>query len=120
MTIDYNHFKEKLLAEKKRLEGELAKVGRKNPDNPSDWEARPADRDVSQADENIVADTIEEYEDNNAIVNTLEARYKDIKSGLDKIDKQVYGKCQVCGRDIEPDRLEVNPAARTCKLHMNL
>jgi RNA polymerase-binding transcription factor DksA len=95
-------------------------VGRKNPDNPSDWEARPTDRDVSQADDNIVADSIEEYEENNAIVNTLEARYRDVRSGLDKLDKHVYGKCQVCGRDIEPDRLEVNPAARTCKEHMNV
>lgn len=118
MTIDVEHFKKKLEEEKKQLEAELLAVGRKNPDNPSDWEAVPAARDVSQADENVVADAIADYEDNNAIVNTLEARYRDIKSGLDKIKHGVFGVCQVCKQEIELDRLEANPAARTCKLHM--
>jgi RNA polymerase-binding transcription factor DksA len=118
MTIDLDHFEKKLLNEKTRLEGELAKVGRVNPDNPSNWEAIPAEHDASSADENVVADAIEEYEDNNAIVNTLLKRYKDIKSGLDKLKHGQYGKCQVCGEEIEAERLEVNPAARTCKKHM--
>jgi RNA polymerase-binding transcription factor DksA len=117
--INTKHFKEKLETEKKALEKELANVGRKNPDNPSEWEAVPTERDVSQADENTVADGITEYEENNAILNTLEARYKDVKSGLDKISKKVYGLCQVCQNEIEIERLEVNPAARTCKEHMN-
>ena len=121
MAIDYDHFKKKLEAEKETLEKELAQVGRMNPDNPSDWEAvPPTDRDVSQADENTVADGIEGYEENNAIVNTLEARYKDIKSGLDKIKHGVYGTCQICGKEIEVQRLEANPAARTCQEHMDL
>ena len=120
MTIDYEHFKEKLLAEKKELEAELVKVGRINPDNPSDWEATPpVDRDTSQADENTVADSIEEYEDNTAIVSTLEKRYNDIRSGLDKLEHKVYGLCQICNKEIELERLEANPSARTCKEHVD-
>ena len=121
MTIDYDHFKKKLEAEKKVLEKEMAKVGRINPDNPGDWEARPAleDRDVSSADENTVADSIEEFDDNTAILNTLEKRYNDIKSGLDKIKHGVYGICQVCEKEIEVERLEANPSARTCKEHVD-
>lgn len=120
MAIDYDHFKKKLEAEKEDLERQLAEVGRKNPDNPSDWEPMPGDRDTSLADENTVADSIEGFEENNAILNTLETRLNDVRSGLDKIKHNVYGKCQICGKDIEPDRLEANPAARTCKEHMNL
>lgn len=120
MTIDYAHFKKKLESEKALIEKELEKVGRINPDNPSDWEAiPPVDRDTSQADENTVADAIEGYEDNVAMVKTLETRYKDIKSGLDKIKHGVYGICQVCQKEIETDRLEANPSARTCKEHMD-
>ncbi len=119
MTIDYEHFREKLEREKELVEKELKTVGRVNPDNPSDWEATPpADRDVSTADDNTAADAIEGYEGNLAIVNTLETRYKDIKSGLDKIKHGTYGICQVCKKEIESDRLEVNPSARTCKEHM--
>jgi RNA polymerase-binding transcription factor DksA len=122
MTIDYEYFKNKLEIEKEELEKELVKVGRINPDNPGDWEARPVleDRDVSQADENTVADSIEEYEDNAAIVTTLEKRYNDIKSGLDKIKHNVFGLCQICQKEIEFDRLDANPSARTCKEHINL
>src|SRR3989344_1146353 len=121
MAIDYEHFKLKLETEKKLLEKELEKVGRRNPDNLGDWEATPGleDRDVSQADENTVADSIEEYEDNGAIVKILEDRYNDIKSGLDKIKHGTYGLCQICGKEIESDRLEANPSSRTCKEHMN-
>lgn len=118
MNIDYKHFQKRLEEEKKNLEIELEKVGRRNPDTPSDWEAKPTDRDVSQADDNTVADSIEDYEENVAIVNTLEGRYNDIVSALDKIKHKTYGLCQVCDKEIEPDRLEANPAARTCKEHM--
>ncbi|MDP3763921.1 MAG: TraR/DksA C4-type zinc finger protein [bacterium] len=119
MAIDYEHFKKKLETEKKLLEEELGKVGRRNPDNLSDWEATPtADRDTSQADENTVADSIEGYEDNVAIVNTLETRYQDLRNALDKIKNGTYGICQVCGEEIDMERLEVNPGAPTCRKHM--
>ncbi len=119
MTIDYKHFEAKLEEEKKLLEKEMRKIGHVNPDNPSEWEALPADdRDTSQADENTVADAIEGYNTNTAIISTLEERYKDVKSGLDKIKHGAYGKCQVCQKEIETDRLEANPSARTCKEHM--
>ncbi|CAN5132652.1 hypothetical protein BH11PAT3_BH11PAT3_1280 [soil metagenome] len=119
MTIDTTELKKKLLEEKASLEKELTNVGRKNPDSPSNWEALPPEKDVSQADENTVADGISDYEENNAIVKTLEARLRDVRSGLDKIEKGVFGVCQVCKKEIEADRLEANPAARTCKEHMN-
>lgn len=122
MAIDTEYFKNKLEEEKRLLEKEMEKIGRRNPDNPSDWEATPAleDRDISSADENTVADSIEEFEDNAAIISTLEKRYNDIKSGLDKIKHNVYGTCQICGREIEFDRLDANPSARTCKEHIDL
>lgn len=118
MTIDIDYFKTKLEKEKIELEKELEQVGRQNPDRPSEWEAVPAERDTSQADENTVADFIEGYEENQAIVKTLESRYKDIQSGLDKIKHGVFGICQICKKEIEPSRLEANPAARTCMEHM--
>ena len=118
MAIDYAYFKKKLEAEEKLLEEELEKVGRRNPDNLSDWEATPADKDPSQADENTVADGIEDYEENTAIVNTLETRYQDLKSALDKIKQGTYGLCEICKEEIDAERLEANPSAKTCRKHM--
>lgn len=118
MAIDYKHFKEKLEAEKKLLAGELEKVGRRNPDNLSDWEAKPEVKDSSQADENTLADSIEEYEENMAIVNTLESRYQDLRVALEKINNKTYGLCEVCKEEIDEKRLEANPSARECRKHM--
>ena len=118
MSIDYTYFKNKLEAEKTLLETELEEVGRRNPDNPSDWEATPEDKDVSQADENVVADNIESYEDNVAIVSTLETRYKDVSEALEKIEAGTYALCQVCQAEIDTERLEANPSAVTCRQHM--
>lgn len=118
MTIDYQHFAEKLETEKKLLEKELGEVARRNPDNASDWEATPIEKDVSEADENITADNIEGYEENTAIVNTLETRYNDLKSALEKIGNNTYGLCEVCKEEIDAERLEANPSARTCRKHM--
>lgn len=118
MTIDYKYFKKKLEAEKKLLDEELIKIGRRNPDNLSDWEATPTERDSSQADENTMADSVEGYEENVAIVNTLETRYQDLKDALDKINRGTYGLCEICGEEIDVKRLEANPSAKQCRKHM--
>ncbi len=119
MKIELQHIKERLLKESADLEKQLATLGRKNPDNPSDWEAiKPADG-VDEADEGEVADSIEQYENNSAELEQLEIQLKDVKSALEKIEKGTYGICEVGGEEIETDRLEANPAARTCKVHMN-
>jgi len=119
MNTDTKHFKTKLEEEKKQLEAELSSVAQKNPDNPSDWEPMAVERDTAEADENLLADNVEGYEGNIAITNSLETRYNDVKSALDKIEKGTFGLCEVCNKHIEADRLEANPAARTCKAHIN-
>ena len=62
---------------------------------------------------------MEEYQNNKAILNQLETRLNEVKSALEKIENDKYGICEVSGVPIEIDRLEANPAARTCKAHMN-
>jgi RNA polymerase-binding transcription factor DksA len=116
-----SHFKSKLQEELALLEKELSGIGIKNPENPSDWEAKETSMDTAtpMADSNEAADKIEEYDENRAIVDELEIRYNNIKRALAKADSGAYGTCEICGEPIEEDRLEVNPAARTCKTHLN-
>lgn len=117
MTIDIKHFQKKLLEEKALIENELSKVARQNPDNPDDWEAVPDEHDAV-FDENTAGDSIDEYEKRNGIVNTLEPKLRDIKFALEKIEEGTYGTCNVCGKEIETDRLEAVSSATTCKEHM--
>ncbi len=116
--IDVNYFKTKLEEELSLVEKELNSVGRKNPDNKLDWEAEPTEMNIESADSNEIADNIEEYEGNTAVLKELEIRYNDIKNALAKIENGTYGICEIGGEPIEKDRLMANQAARTCKVHM--
>lgn len=118
MTIDLKHFRDRLETEKKTLESELSSVGRINPSNPSDWEATPADLNIPQADKNEVADKMEEFEERAAVETALEGRLNEVRAALERVEKNIYGKCKVCGKEIEEKRLEANPAAETCMEHM--
>ncbi len=119
MAIDTTSFKTKLDAEVVKLEAELATVGRKNPLIPGDWEATPAVEENSHADENEVADSIEHFEENTAILKQLEIQLGEVRHALDRIANGTFGICEVCNQEIEADRLEANPSARTCKAHIN-
>lgn len=41
----------------------------------------------------------------------------DIEKALTSIEKGTYGKCEVCGKDIDPERLEALPTTTFCKEH---
>jgi RNA polymerase-binding transcription factor DksA len=114
------HFKGLLLEEKKQLEQELGSVGRINPENPNDWEGTPGDtQDIDSEDENSLADKFEEFEERSAVETELEVRLNEIKAALERAEKETYGICRVCQGEIEDERLEANPAAETCKMHIN-
>ncbi len=110
--------KNKLEKEKDILLGELKSVGRINPENKEDWEGTPGDLDISEADSNEVADKIEEFEERSATEEELEERLKEVEKALNNIAENNYGKCTVCGKEIETERLDVNPAAATCLSHI--
>lgn len=112
------YFKEKLEKEKALLERELKTVGRINPENPADWQPTPAVMDILNSDDNEVADSIEEFESNVAILKQLEIRFNEVKEALSRMEKEEYGKCRIGGEDIEEERLEANPAATTCLKHI--
>jgi len=101
------------------LTEELKAIGINDPHNQSDWVAIPEGVDVHMADSDLVADVVEEWDERAALVATLERRWNDVQRALKKIGDGTYGTCEVCGEKIESDRLGANPAARTCKAHMN-
>lgn len=110
--------KERLGEEKKVLEEELEKIGRRNPANPEDWEAEAPEAEDVEADSNEAADRIEEYEERTGVLKELETRYNNVQLALEKINKGAYGLCEVDNSPIEEERLLANPAARTCTKHL--
>ena len=118
MTNNTEHYKKLLEKELKTLEGELKTLGRVNPENPKDWEAVPPEQSETIAEKEELAEQTEAYENNTAILKELEIKYNEVKEALSRIDSSTFGLCKTCGKEIENDRLNANPAAKTCKAHM--
>lgn len=100
------------------LEAELLTIGRRNPENPNDWEALPQETG-QESDPNDAADLISHFEDNTAILKDLEIRFNDVSAALIRIEEGTYGTCAEGNEPIEEERLNADPAATTCKAHLN-
>lgn len=112
MALDQNTLallKEKLLAEKTKLEGELSRFA-KSTGTPGDYEAQ-IEEIGTDPDEN--ATEVEGYVDNLALENNLESQLKDVNDALEKMERGAYGICEKTGNEIGVDRLKAYPAART-------
>lgn len=92
----------------------MGSVGRRNPAVPNDWESIPSEIGT-ESDLIDQADVVTSHETNNAILADLEARYDGVLAALSRIEKGMYGICEVCGEKIEEERLEADPSATTCK-----
>ena len=114
MNTDTEKYRAQLDEMLRAITAELKEVGIHNPENPQDWIAVPEDLDAEEPDENLAADAVEEWDERRALVATLEGRYNAIISALGRIDAGTFGTCEVCQKEIEAERLAVNPAARTC------
>lgn len=95
----------------------MGKIGRRNLAVPGDWEPVPPENGIASdlADQ---ADIATSRETNAAILSDLEARYDQIVAALGRIEKKTYGRCEVCGKEIEEARLAADPSATTCKEHL--
>ncbi len=111
-------YKKILEKELEQVTLELKTVGRVNPENPKDWQATPVEMDTHRSESDEVADNLEAFEDNTAILKQLEIRFNEIKLALEKIAKGKYGICEIGGEKIEEERLDANPAATTCMKHL--
>lgn len=118
MAIDNNAYKARLEEMLTEVVEELQTIGVHNPENPADWIAVPEELELTEADENVAADRVEEWNERTATLSALETRYNNIKRAQQKIVDGAFGICEIGGEEIEEDRLNANPSARTCKAHM--
>jgi DnaK suppressor protein len=113
MSIE--NYKVALLRALTQIEADLADIATKD-EVTGDWVVTP-DTDMSEADENAEADAYEETDERQSTLDELEVTYRNVVRALEKIDSGTFGACEICNEPVEADRLEVLPAARTCKAH---
>jgi RNA polymerase-binding transcription factor DksA len=51
------------------------------------------------------------------LVRTVELQRRRVQDALDRIDAGTYGRCAVCGQEIDDERLEARPEVATCREH---
>lgn len=115
--LDKKKIKEKLEKERDSLLEQMKGMGKLNSET-NEWETTPEELDFPESDENDKADRFEDFEAKSSMMKALELRLNNILKALKGLSKESFGKCEVCKKDIEMTRLEANPAARTCKKHL--
>jgi RNA polymerase-binding transcription factor DksA len=50
-------------------------------------------------------------------VDTLTEQRRRVLDAIERLDGGAYGRCVVCDREIDDDRLEARPEVRTCREH---
>lgn len=115
--LDKKKIKEKLENERDVLLEQMKDMGKLNAET-GEWETTPEELDFPESDENDKADRFEDFEARSSMMRTLEPRLNNILQALKGLNRESFGKCEICKKDIEMARLEANPAARTCKKHL--
>jgi len=115
--LDKKKIKVSLEKERDILLEELKDMGKLNTQT-DEWEAIPEVLDFPESDQNEMADRFEDFEARSSMIKTLGPRLNNILKALKGLNRESFGRCEVCKKDIEMTRLEINPAARTCKQHL--
>lgn len=119
MNKNWEKFQQRLEQEKEQLEVSLSAIGKKiNVEHNGDWEAIPTETgEIAFRDE--TADRLEELQERQATEVELEQAWRAVNLALAKITAGTFGQCEICHQDIESERLEALPYARTCKQHLD-
>jgi DnaK suppressor protein len=115
--MDPEHARQLIVSERERLET-LVRDRETETGIGSDSETDSVS-ELSSLDQHpgdIGTETFEREKDF-SILEQLEAEIGDLDAALRKIDEGTYGTCEVCGKEIEPERLEAIPGTRTCVEH---
>jgi DnaK suppressor protein len=112
-AIDVDQFRERLLAERERVASALDRM---LEDNTESLEEATGELNSSSAD-NHLADTATETFDReleSGLEEASERLLAEIDAALERIEQGTYGSCEVCGKPIDPERLEAVPWTTLC------
>jgi DnaK suppressor protein len=102
--MNTDHFRKLLLAKRRELQSRLAGLEQEA--------SAPADAGV--VDYTDTATNEQEASDSLEIATKLSETLEEVQNALRRIEDGTYGKCVVCGRQIEQARLEAIPWTPNC------
>lgn len=102
-------FKKILLRQKRDLEKEISSVKKEDPLNSDDL--------VETSEPGTDSFFAEVHGKVTAIKQNLENLLSNTTKALMNLKKGKYGKCEVCGKQIEEERLKIIPTTELCLKH---
>ena len=115
--MDLDLAKTRLVEERTRLEETASNLA---GDLDIDESQQSSNGELGSLEQNHTADHASETferEKDVTILESLQDRQAEVAAALQRVADGSYGKCQTCGEDIAPERLEAFPAARFCIKH---
>lgn len=92
---------QQLQDEQKKLNAEIQRLKEKLAEQP--------DYSLGEGDPAVY-----EWELNFALLQRMEERARTVEAALRKLQESADGRCEVCGNEIEPERLAVLPETTLC------
>ena len=108
MTVDYKKLRAHLESEQKRLTQELEQLQTSASSSDERREGSPFGKREEEATETL------ELEKRLVLENRIRQELVGIEHALHKFEEGTYGKCDNCGKPIDPERLEALPQASLC------
>jgi DnaK suppressor protein len=106
-----NQIKQDLQSRRNQILKDLQGISKKD-DHEKDQHRAFFPEYGDKIDEN--AQEISEYSTNLATEKILEATLRDIETAIVRIEKNTYGICKYCGKEINEKRLLARPVASAC------
>ncbi len=104
--------KSRLLEEKVRLEQDLSDIGKKDAYHPGHFKPTFPESGGNSEDDNAIEVTA--YADELSLGAKLESELRDVLNALLAMEKDTYGVCKYCQKEIDLKRLEARPTSSAC------
>ena len=108
MTTNFNILRSRLQSERQRLNEELEELRDSSTPKEERRDGSPFGKREEEATETL------ELEKRLALEKRLKEQLVEVTRALEKFEQDTYGKCDSCGRAIDPARLEALPYAILC------
>ncbi|MDA8296992.1 MAG: TraR/DksA C4-type zinc finger protein [Actinomycetota bacterium] len=114
MTLDQHHALGRLQDELARLEALRANISQDLLD-----EEYGVERELSLLDQHPseIGSEVHDLERDQAIAESVESELAEVRAAIGRVEDGTYGRCEVDGEPIPPERLEAMPATRRCAAH---
>jgi RNA polymerase-binding protein DksA len=111
--VSTDHFRDLLLAERDRVQHALDVLHQENSMSVDDELGEVGSNSIDDHPGDVATET-HDRELDYGLEENAEAVMQEIDAALKRVEDGTYGKCEICGRDIDEARLEARPWATLC------